>query len=374
LPFTTAADIKENALWLLCVSQSEIERVVTLQSSGTSGEPKRLYFTRDDQELTLDFFHVGMSTLTEPGDRVLILLPGERPGSVGDLLAKALPRLGAYGVKHGPVQDVARTREIIAGEKIDCLVGVPTQLLALARQGQAAPPKLKSVLLATDHAPDAIRRALERAWDCQVYEHYGMTEMGLGGGVECQARRGYHLREADLFCEIVDPLTGEPATEGEIVFTTLTRRGMPLVRYRTGDISRFVPGDCPCGTVLETLERVKSRVAGCVELGEGQYLTMADLDEALFPIDAVLDFSTTVAHEEERDCLHVEVEAVPWADDRVKLAVRQALDSIPAIRLAREEGRLDVFCTVQATGYTGAPGPAKRTIADKRDSPRTCCE
>lgn len=89
LPFTTAADIRRNPLPLLCVSQSEIARVVTLESSGTTGAPKRLYFTQADQELTLDFFHIGMSTFTKPGDRVLILLSGERPGSVGDLLTQA---------------------------------------------------------------------------------------------------------------------------------------------------------------------------------------------------------------------------------------------------------------------------------------------
>ena len=72
-PFTTAPDIHDHALQFLCVSQSEIQRVVTLDSSGTTGEPKRLYFTRADQELTIDFFHIGMSTLTGPGDRMLIL-------------------------------------------------------------------------------------------------------------------------------------------------------------------------------------------------------------------------------------------------------------------------------------------------------------
>ena len=95
LPFTTAQDIQDHGLQFLCVSQDEIQRVVTLDSSGTTGNPKRIYFTRDDQELTVDFFRVGMATLTDPDDRVLILLPGDRPGSVGDLLAIVLGRLGA---------------------------------------------------------------------------------------------------------------------------------------------------------------------------------------------------------------------------------------------------------------------------------------
>jgi phenylacetate-coenzyme A ligase PaaK-like adenylate-forming protein len=94
-PFTTADEVRERPLSFLCVSQSDIERVVTLDTSGTSGAPKRLYFTAADQELTRDFFHIGMTTFTAPGDRVLILLPCERPGSVGDLLDQALAWLGA---------------------------------------------------------------------------------------------------------------------------------------------------------------------------------------------------------------------------------------------------------------------------------------
>jgi phenylacetate-coenzyme A ligase PaaK-like adenylate-forming protein len=376
-PFTTPEDIGENGLQFLCVSQSEIHRVVTLQTSGTTGEPKRLYFTRDDQELTVDFFHIGMSTLTEPGDRVLILLPFERPGSVGDLLATALQRLRARGIKHGPVRDVVQTLDVITNEQVNCLVGVPTQLLALARAPafRSNPVStIKSVLFATDHAPDAIRKVLECTWDCQAYDHYGMTEMGLGGGVECQARRGYHLREADLYFEIVDPATGNPVEEGErgeVVFTTLTRRGMPLIRYRTGDISRFVPGRCPCGTILKTLERVKSRVRGYVDVGGGEYLTMADLDEALFPIEDLLNFSAMVTGEGGKDLLHINARMIEGAEEHTTSRILQALNGIPAIRCAREADKLSISCTAQPEDPSSMQGMAKRMILDLRDQARS---
>jgi phenylacetate-coenzyme A ligase PaaK-like adenylate-forming protein len=193
-----------------------------------------------------------------------------------------------------------------------------------------------------------------------------MTEMGLGGGVECQARRGYHLREADLYLEVVDPTDGRTVPEGEygeVVFTTLTRRGMPLIRYRTGDISRFIPGDCPCGTVLRTLETVRSRVGNKVDLGDGHCLTMADLDEALFTIDGVWNFTASLGREDRIDHLLVEV----WGTGETRLqVVQRALEAIPGLWAAQESGRLEVVSTVQKESSFGLSGQAKRRLVDRR--------
>ena len=95
---------------MLCTSLGEIERVVTLQTSGTTGEAKRLFFTAEDLELTVDFFQHGMATMVEPGATVIIFLPGELPDSVGDLLARALTRLGVKPVVWGPVRDLSAAR------------------------------------------------------------------------------------------------------------------------------------------------------------------------------------------------------------------------------------------------------------------------
>jgi len=366
-PFTTADDLRQNPMRFLCVSQSEVERVVTLQTSATTGDPKRVYFTEDDQLSTVDFFHVGMSTLAGAGERVLILLPGERPGSVGDLLAKALERLGAEGIPHGPVRDASQTLEVMERERIDALVGIPTHVLSLARcgSGKAAP---RSVLLSTDNVPDAIRDELRRLWGCEVYNHYGTTEMGFGGGVECRAHFGYHMRELDLYFEIVDPQTGEPVEDGrigEIVFTTLSRRAMPLIRYRTGDLSRFLPQRCPCGTVLMSLERVKGRVGGQIRLATGQELCMADLDEALFPVEKLLDFSAVFSRTGKVDHLHVEVYVKDDHGEQTGRAVRCVLQTVPAIRTARKEEKLNLTFDIRA-GTAPSRGTAKRTIVERQ--------
>ena len=137
-------------------------------------------------------------------------------------------------------------------------------MLALARwpEPDKPPLRLKSVLLSADCAARSLVRTIEASWRCRVFDHYGMTEMGLGGGIDCRARAGYHLRENDLYFEVVDPATGRPVPEGEsgeVVFTTLNRLGMPLIRYRTGDISRFLPEPCSCGSGLRRLDYIGGR-------------------------------------------------------------------------------------------------------------------
>jgi len=301
IPFTNPSDLSDNPLSFLAVRQDDIARIVTLRTSGSSGEAKRIFFTEGDLELTVDFFHHGMSTLVRPGQRVAVLLPGERPDSVGDLLLRGLQRMDVHTLVYGPVTNPLHAAEAIASFGAHCLVGIPTQVLAVARSRIGAAigiGSIESVLLSTDYVPRAIAKTLEQVWGCRVFNHYGMTEMGLGGGVECEALDGYHLREADLYFEVVDHETGEPCPDGaigEVVFTTLTRQGMPLIRYRTGDIARIIPQPCPCGSVLRRMERVRGRWNGAVQLGSNCILTLSGMDEALFRLPGLLDYRATVS-------------------------------------------------------------------------------
>ena len=182
LPFTTPVHIKEQGLKMLCVPQNEIHRIVTLDSSGTTGKPKRLYFTWEDQRLTIDFFKHAMSTFTKPGQRVFILLPVERPGSVGDLLAIALKELGAVPIKFGVVTNIPGTVKAMADLHADILVGIPIQVLALARyceiSEQVTLPSLQQVLLSTDYVSQAVVKVIQRVFKCEVFDHYGMTKWG----------------------------------------------------------------------------------------------------------------------------------------------------------------------------------------------------
>ena len=261
LPLTEPAALYEDPYAFLCVSPRAVERIVSTETSGSGGKKKRVFFTAEDLELCVDFFDHGMRLMVDEGDRVGILFPAAAPASVGDQLAKGLTRLGAAPLPlFDLVGDLPRLAETIRREGVRFLAGFPTLLAALAEAAPDLP--IRGVLLSADYVSPACRELLRARWGAELFEHYGMTEMGLGGAVSCEAHRGCHIREADLLFEIVDPVTGAPlppGERGEIVFTTLTRRATPLIRYRTGDFSRFLPGPCPCGTALLTLDWVGDR-------------------------------------------------------------------------------------------------------------------
>jgi len=373
LPFTTAEDIQENALRFLCVSRDEIARVVTLNTSGTTALAKRIHFTGEDLELTTDLFHHGMKALVRPGGKVLILMPSDRYGTVGDLMVRALKRMDVQGIPHGIVLDSGKAIAEIVEKRVDCIIGIPVQVLGLVRHEHAlAIPKgmIRSVLLSADYVPAAIVREIESAWGCMVFNHYGMTEMGLGAAVDCRALQGYHIREADLLFEIIDPDSGQPVADGavgEVVFTTLTRKGMPLVRYRTGDMSRFMPEPCPCGTVLKRLEWVKGRLQGGVRLVGGTDLTVADLDEALFPLPGLLNFRVEITGDGKTDIVLVtlycgENPAAGMCEQAAKM-----LEAIPAIRAAADSRSLTIAPIRTSSENWITTGSIKRKIIDSRE-------
>ena len=287
LPFTTAEDLRN---WgdFLCVSQGDVQRMVTLHTSGTTGQPKRLAFTDEDLARTRDFFAVGMSQLVGAGQRLAVLLPGaERPDGVADLLRQALSAAGVEvlapppEVHAAPAPDAGSCVEA-GGEpcsmpppgkalaqwleqaKPHCLVAAPAQLALLLKYfPHRGPQGLAGILTSAEPLDDALGLALRRAWQCEILDHYGLTETAYGCAVECRAHQGFHVRELDVLIEIVD-ISGRKilaqGEEGEVVITTLQRQAMPLVRYRTGDVACLLTAPCACGSPLRRLGPVRGRI------------------------------------------------------------------------------------------------------------------
>ena len=284
--FTTPEDLIAHSSDYVQVDAGSIRRVVTMQSSGSTGARKRLYFTAGDLRRTVDFFREGMRWLCAPGDKVAILLGSDSPDGLGRLLEEGLRELGAVPSLLCLPRDFAETARALRSLKPDTLVGLPVQVRKLALMSPELRPK--TVLLSGDYVAEAAVRTIERLWQTKVFSHYGLTESGLGFAVQCPLRLGQHIRADELSVEIVDPDTGEALPEGqwgEIVFTTLHREAMPLRRYRTGDISRLLPGECPCGTPGPRLDRVLGRIS---EMKKP--VSIYALDEVLLSIDELLDY------------------------------------------------------------------------------------
>ena len=238
LPFLTPEALRLQGRRLVCVSASEIGRVVSLRTSGSTGDAKRLYFTRGDLERTVAFFAEGMAWMTAPGDRVAVLMPCGAPDGIGDLLCRALRRLGAEPLPIGMREDLSAVgRELLAAQPA-VLVGFPWQVRLLALLTPALRPR--AALLSADYIPTTLSALLRRQWGCAAPAHFGMTETGYGCAVEHPCRPGMVLRADELIAEIADPVHGDPlppGETGELVLTTLRREAMPLLRYRTGDLA-----------------------------------------------------------------------------------------------------------------------------------------
>lgn len=332
LPFTSGEDIRDRGMQMLCVSQSQISRVVTLDTSGTTGFPKRFFFTKEDQELTVDFFHYGMETLTGPEDRVMLLLPGCRDGGLADLLRRGVERIPADVSIYGLVKDVGACAEEIYRQKSTVLVGIPVQVQALAAhcrmKGITSP--VKRVLLSTDVLSDIVRYRIEEGLNCQVFNHFGMTEMGYGGALECQAHQGMHIRENDLYVEVVEPQSGKELPDGsfgEMVITTLTRKGMPLIRYRTGDRARILDGSCPCKSLLKRLDGADGRLDAIFDWKK--------LDDMIFSDETVVDYDAYC--DVKRGLLHISrkryFEQIPYRGKRQVRPYEELVDETGTDRL-----------------------------------------
>ncbi len=270
LPFTTAQDIALHMKEMLCCSPAAVRRMVTMQTSGTTGARKRLAFTEADLEDTVDFFHHGMNELCGAGDVVGIFMPGSNPDGLCDLLSRGIRRFGGIPLVYGPISDYADAARFCRQNRPAVLVGVPAQIRRLALIAPDFHPV--RVLLSADYVSNAAVQTIERIWKCQALAHFGMTESGLGCAVETPARDGMHIRSGILL---------ETTQDGELVLTTLRRQAMPLIRYRTGDLGKLLANG-NLGAVYGRKEELSAPVS------------ITALDEILFNNDGILDYRASV--------------------------------------------------------------------------------
>ena len=260
--FTTPQDLlSQPAEDFLCGEPQAV-----FETTGTSGGPKRVYFSNAELDFAARYEAAALyENGARPGDRVVCTF------DAGYWISSWVTFLGCkqMGIfcsavgKPVPSEIYRRMRSY----RYNVIVADPTWLVSLSEMAEkqgAFPVKL--ILAAGDRMTEIYRDYVQKVWNAPVVLGYGSTEMGGGAGMECRERQGYHLDEYNFLFEIIDP---DAEGYGELVVTTLSRRTMPLIRYRVRDVTRWIEEPCPCGATIRRIARIRGRRDEMVVMGAG---------------------------------------------------------------------------------------------------------
>ncbi len=298
------------------------------ETSGTTRKPKTLYYSHREVEeaaglMAVGLYHVGM----RPEDRV-ISTQDFHYWTGGPWFARALTRLGAFSACPGKIP-IAEVYQRLGEHRYNVLIGDVSWILRLTElaEEQGAFP-MRLVLGASEGLPERSREYIEKVWGTRMYMCWGCSEGA--GGMECHRRDGYHLNEFSYVFEVLNP---DEEGYGEVAFTTLDRRTMPLIRYRNGDVAKLVSETCDCGIVTQRLSRLRGRADEIVMLG-GEGVSPAVFETIL---DAVPEVSGTwqavMRHDGHRDLCELKLELESGAEGagvskRIEDAMRVRYDTL----------------------------------------------
>lgn len=266
LPFTTSSDLQEGYPFpLLSVPFEKVVRIHA--SSGTTGKRKVLCYTQKDVDDWAHFFArcYEMAELT-PEDRVQIAV-GYGVWTAGIGFQLGCEAFGAMAIPAGPGNLDMQCQFLVDFQStVVCCTASMGLLMAeeINRRGIRDQISVKKMIFGSERSSDAMRARIQELLGLEhMFDIPGMTELyGPGTGLDCACHSGIHYWADYYILEILDPETLEPVPEGEIgemVVTTLKKEGVPLIRYRTRDLTRTVAGECPCGCILPRHDRLLGR-------------------------------------------------------------------------------------------------------------------
>ncbi len=266
LPFTTKDDLRSQyPEGLLCVPRSEIVRMHS--SSGTTGTPTAICHTRNDLNSWASLMARCMYMVGVRREDVFQNMSGYGLFTGGLGIHYGAERLGCMTIPAGAGNSL-RQIKLIKDFRTTVVHILPSYALIMGNvvREQGEDPRslpLRIALVGAEPYTEEFRARIEQLLDMKVYNSYGLSEMnGPGVAFECLEQNGLHLWEDAYFAEIINPETGVPVPDGEVgelVMTTLCREGMPIIRYRTRDLTRFMPGECPCGRKHRRIDRILGR-------------------------------------------------------------------------------------------------------------------
>lgn len=320
IPPTTKADLRDNyPFGLLAVPMKEIVRVHA--SSGTTGKPTVVAYTREDLDMWSEIMaRIIAAAGVGPDDIAQVCFGyGLFTGALG--LHYGLERLGCAVV---PSSSGNSEKQVMLMHDFGTttLIATPTYALylgELAREMGYGPDdfKLRIGLFGSEGCTTEMRTKIEERLGLFATDNYGMSEL-IGPGVagECELRCGLHFAEDHFIPEIVDPETLEARPDGEageLLVTTLTKKGMPLLRYRTRDLTRITREPCACGRTTARMDKVMGRSDDMLKI-KGVNVFPSQIESVLMPMTEISPhYMLYVRHEGYTDTLEVQVELVDGA-------------------------------------------------------------
>ena len=344
LPFSEKNDLREAyPLGLMTAPEEKIVRVHS--SSGTTGLPVIIPYTAKD----VDDWAVMFSRCYETAgitnmDRIHIT-PGYGLWTAGIGFQSGAEKLGAMAIPMGP-GNTDKQLQMMVDMKSTVLCSTSSYALLLAeeiaKRGLRDKIHLTKGVIGSERWGEKMRRRISCELGIELYDIYGLTEVyGPGIGISCRYDTGMHYWDDYIYIEIIDPVTLKPVPDGElgeIVITTLVKEGAPLIRYRTHDLSRIIPGSCPCGSAFPRLDTIVGRTDDMMKI-KGVNVFPSQIEEILQEIPEVSsEYQIRISHLDGRDTMRIYVETNGHVDfldlsKRVAATVKSRIGFTPLVKV-----------------------------------------
>lgn len=316
LPFTTKDDLRDAyPFGMFAVPRKEIVEVHT--SSGTTGKPTVSGYTRGDLEIWGEVMARGLCMFGVTDDDIIQNTHGYGLFTGGFGVHYGAQKMGATVIPISTGQ-TKRQIEIMQDFGTSVMIFTPSYGLYLAEEIEeegidTKTMGLKAIGFGAEMWTEEMRQEIQKRFNAPAYNIYGLTEvMGPGVGLECSERDGLHISEDHFYPEIIDSETHEVLPDGErgeLVLTTLTREGTPLIRFRTKDVTKLTRGKCGCGRTLVKMDRVTGRTDDMMKI-RGVSVFPSQIEKALLRIDEVEPhYQIIVTRPHLMDEVEVQVEA-----------------------------------------------------------------
>jgi len=323
LPFTDKGDLRDAyPLGLQAVPDKEIVRIHS--SSGTTGTPVIIPYTKKDVSDWAEMFKrcYEVAGVTDM-DRIHIT-PGYGLWTAGIGFQAGAELLGAMAIPMGPGNTDKQIKMMIDMEStVLCATSSYALLLAeeITKRNVKDKIHLKKGVIGSERWGAKMRKRIANELGVELYDIYGLTEIyGPGIGISCDKESGMHYWDDYFYFEIIDPKTGKQAPQGEIgelVITTLKKEGAPLIRYRTHDLTRFIPGVCACGRKYPRIDIILGRTDDMIKV-KGINIFPAQIDEGLKEVDgASSEYQVMIDHLNGKDIMTLFFEIEPDSDKEI---------------------------------------------------------